>query len=183
MTFDPAAMFAVLNAHDVQYVVIGGMGARYQGSDLLTEDVDITPDLEPANLDRLANALVALEAKMLDPDGKPIDLPEPKIEPELMMRMRSFRTTTRSGVLDISLHPDGTDGFPDLVRRAVYIVVDTVAAPVADLRDIIRSKDAAGRDKDLAALPHLERVLARQQREGPAREIRLPVDPARYIGD
>jgi hypothetical protein len=34
-----------------------------------------------------------------------------------------------------------------------------ISVPVASLRDVIRSKEAAGRDKDLAQLPLLRRTL------------------------
>lgn len=181
VTFDPAKVLSVLNEHDVRYVLIGGLAARYQGADLLTEDVDVTPDRDEVNLERLADALAALDAQMLDPAGNAIDLREPRIEPELMTRMRSFRTQTRYGVLDVSLRPDGTDGYSDLVRRAEYIVVDSVAAPVANLRDVIRSKEAAGRAKDLAVLPQLNERVRRLETEGP-QQAPIPVDPERYEG-
>jgi len=179
---DAAPIFRILNDHSVAYLVIGGMAAEYHGRELGTDDIDITPEKEAANLARLGDALRALDAKFLDPDGQvmhDVDIPW---DPVLLERMGSVRTATKFGVLDIVFRPDGTDGYDDLVRRAAFIVVSGVAAPVAALDDIIRSKAAAGRPKDVVALPKLEE-LAEALRRSPQREIRLPVDPARYIGD
>ena len=60
---------------------------------------------------------------------------------------------TDHGPLDITYRPEGTDGYRDLVRTAVRITVQGVDIPVASLADLIRSKEATGREKDLAVLP------------------------------
>lgn len=181
-TLEAPEICRVLNEHGVRYVVIGGMAAVYHGTDLTTEDVDITPSVDTANLDRLATALAAMNAQFLDPDGNVVELPEPRIEPELMLRMRSFRVDTRYGVLDVSFRPGATDGYDDLVQKATFIVIDSVAAPVADLHDVIRSKEAAGRPKDIAAIPALQ-ARAEEIDRHPGSEARIPVDPARYVGN
>ena len=70
---DAAAIFSVLDHHQVDYVVIGGLAAAIWGSDLpRTTDADITPDAGAANLDRLAGALTQLDARLRsssDPAG------------------------------------------------------------------------------------------------------------------
>ena len=70
---------------------------------------------------------------------------------------------TRHGPLDITYRPDGTDGYPDLARGVVVVSLLDVGVPVAALRDVIRSKEAAGRAKDLATLPALIEHLRRHQ--------------------
>ena len=67
---------------------------------------------------------------------------------------------TRAGDLDVSFVPSGTQGYADLRRDAVTIVVHGVSVPVASLADVVRSKEAAGRDKDRLALPMSRRLLA-----------------------
>jgi hypothetical protein len=59
------------------------------------------------------------------------------------------------GEFDISFRPSGTEGYDDLVRNALRLTVGDQQMPVASLADVIRSKEAAGRDKDLRALPGL----------------------------
>jgi hypothetical protein len=64
--------------------------------------------------------------------------------------------------VDIWLLPDGTGGYVDLVRDATREpLTETLTVSVASLADVIRSKEAAGRNKDLLVLPALREVLAR----------------------
>ena len=60
--FDPAAMLAVLGEADVRFVLIGGMAAVLHGDVGVTIDIDIAPDYELDNLEKLAAALRALDA-------------------------------------------------------------------------------------------------------------------------
>src|SRR4051795_5178330 len=76
--FDPAEALRVLERHGVLYVVIGALAAAASGAPVVTRDLDITPARDPANLERLASALVELDARVrtpTDPDGVafPID--------------------------------------------------------------------------------------------------------------
>ena len=48
--FDPICLFEVLAAHDVDFIVIGGMAAVLHGSPTVTVAADVVPSLEPANL-------------------------------------------------------------------------------------------------------------------------------------
>ena len=69
---------------------------------------------------------------------------------------------TDHGPLDVSFTPEGTTGYADLATRAVRLAVgDHPNVPVADLADVIASKEAAGRAKDLRQLPSLRRLLDR----------------------
>ncbi len=57
------ALAAVLDDHDVDYVVIGAQAARLHGWAGRTRDSHVTPDLDPANLDRLGATLAELGAQ------------------------------------------------------------------------------------------------------------------------
>ena len=158
--FDPVAILRCLNDHEVEFVLVGGVAARLRGAPLLTQDVDVTPSLAPANLKRLVAALEELQARLrtpTDPDGVPFPF-----DPKLIESAEVWTLTTRSGDLDLVISPDGTDGYKDLIRSADRLVIaldPEVSVPVASLADVIRSKEAAGRDKDRAALPLLRRTL------------------------
>jgi hypothetical protein len=82
---------------------------------------------------------------------------------------------TKHGNLDVALLPDGTRGYDDLRRSATREQLsETLEVSVASLADVIRSKEAAGREKDRAVLPALRQVLERSQRlgrEGPGIEF------------
>lgn len=69
---------------------------------------------------------------------------------------------TNHGTLVVSFVPEGTTGYAELAAREVRLPVgDHPGVPVADLADVIASKEAAGRAKDLRQLPSLRRLLAR----------------------
>jgi hypothetical protein len=91
------------------------------------------------------------------PEGVPAPLDAKALAGHSVINM-----VTDNGPLDISFTPEGTTGYADLAARAVHLVVgDHPGVPVADLADVIASKEAAGRAKDLRQLPSLRRLLAR----------------------
>ena len=149
-----------LRRHEVQYVVIGGMAAVAHGLAWQTDDLDICPASSRDNLGRLARALIDLDARLraqgLGPGGMRIKLDEKtwKFTPTMTF-------TTAAGPLDVSLRPDGTDGYRDLIRAAEDREIEGVQMMVAALEDIARSKEAAGRQKDLDRLPDLYRAIGR----------------------
>jgi hypothetical protein len=154
---DPLEILRVLQRHRVRYVLIGAAAARIAGAPVVTEDIDVTPASDRQNLERLAAALRELGARLRtaeDPEGVefPID--------GATLSGAERTLTTSSGDLDIAFTPAGTRGYDDLRREASDVRLDrSLVVSVASLRDVIRSKEAAGRDKDLAQLPLLRRTL------------------------
>jgi hypothetical protein len=64
--------------------------------------------------------------------------------------------------LDLCFIPDGfPDGYATLSEHATVIEIAAVDVPVASLEDVVASKRAAGRPKDIVALPPLEARLRR----------------------
>ncbi|GAC1319653.1 MAG: hypothetical protein NVSMB25_10790 [Thermoleophilaceae bacterium] len=162
MSTDLVGILAVLERVKVRYVVIGAAGAVLHGAPAITEDIDITPARDDANLVALAAALQELEARMRV-EGEPAGLTFP-IEPTMLGTAEVWNLSTRLGDLDIAFRPSGTDGYRDLARDASTIAIaDALTVRVASLRDIIRSKQAAGRAKDLAVLPLLRETLERRE--------------------
>jgi hypothetical protein len=85
--------------------------------------------------------------------------------PESLRRVRIWNLQTTQGDLDIAFEPSGTRGYEDLRRDMVALRVRGLEVPVASLADVIRSKEAAGRERDRAVLPGLRELLARRSRE------------------
>lgn len=158
--FNPVALFRVLVKHGVEFVVVGGVAARLRGAPLVTQDVDITPSAQPDNLDRLTAALEDLEARLrtpAEPDGVAVPF-----DPALLGAAAVWTLVTKHGDLDLVMEPAGTDGYRDLVRDSDSLTVarrSDLVVEVASLADVIRSKEATGREKDRAALPLLRRTL------------------------
>jgi hypothetical protein len=160
--FLPERILGVLVEHGVQFVLIGGMGAVAHGSPLPTFDVDVTPEASATNLDRLAEALRALDARIRHPDiseGLPFSCDATSLASAIFWNL-----TSPFGDLDISFVPAGTTGYAGLATDATRVDFRGVTVQLATLADIVRSKNAANRDKDRRALPVLRELLA-QQRE------------------
>jgi hypothetical protein len=151
--FDPIAIIRTLADHDVDCVLVGGLGAVLHGSPATTNDADIVPEGSPDNFIRLGNALRELDARLRvvdEPDGVPFDP-----HPALLASMSALDTTTRHGDLDLTLAPAGIDDYAALRRTARPFDVDGSIIHVAALDDIIHSKETADRPKDRAVLPIL----------------------------
>jgi len=157
---DPLEIFRTLERHGVRYLLIGAAAARIAGAPVVTEDIDVTPATDPKNLERLAAALRELEARLRtasDPAGVHF-----VVEPETLADANLWTLTMPAGDLDICFVPAGTSGYDDLRREASRESVGAgITVAVASLRDVIRSKEAAGRPKDLAQLPLLRQTLER----------------------
>lgn len=161
MIFSGESILEVLQRHDVSFVLIGGFAAVVHGSPLPTNDVDITPARDPENVARLSAALTELEAKLRVDGQAPLPFAH---DADSLAAVGLWNLTTRHGDLDISLVPSGTRGYEDLRRDAIEIEIRGTTVLLASLADIVRSKDAAGRDKDRRALPVLRELLAKQTR-------------------
>lgn len=157
MVLQAEEIFASLDRHGVEYVLIGGLAAVLHGSPLPTVDADICPAATGDNLERLARALADLDARIRTPDT-PDGVRFPH-DATFLGQVSLLNLTTRVGDLDLSFTPAGTTGYADLAARAGAIVINGVRVPVAALEDVIRSKAAANRPKDQRALPVLRQLL------------------------
>ncbi len=160
---DVDAILEALDRREVDYVVIGGFAAElYDVAIPPTRDIDITPSDLPDNLDRLAAALNDLDARLRVLDGPAEGFPiRGGVTGQWLASMATMTFTTNAGPFDISLRPDGTDGYEDLAERTQQLRYRDRDVPVASLEDVIRSKEAAGREKDLLVIPALRAHLRR----------------------
>lgn len=156
-----AVICRVLATHGVQFVVIGGVAARLHETGYVTVDIDICPARNADNLRRLATALEELGARLRvegDPEGVAFDP-----HPDQLANVTTMTLLTRHGPLDLCFAPAGfTRGYDELAPRSVVVRVIDVDIPVASLGDVVLSKRAAGRPKDVVALPTLEAYLRRR---------------------
>jgi hypothetical protein len=153
----PDAILASLAEHGVRYVLIGGFAAVIHGSPYVTVTVDVVPELTEENLQRLSDALHAIHARVWtsgEPEGIAFDH-----DGRSLAESSVWNLVTDHGRLDITFLPSGTQGYRDLARDAVHLAILGVETDVASLADVIRSKEAAGRQKDRLVLPVLRRIL------------------------
>jgi predicted nucleotidyltransferase len=133
----------LLNAHQVEYLLIGGYAVGYYGYPRATADMDIWIAMNPANSDRIVAVLKEFG----------FDLPE--LSPELFLKewqiirlgvppVRIELATTISGV-----------NFGECYAQRVVAVLDGVKVNVISLKHLKANKKASGRHQDLADLENL----------------------------
>lgn len=148
--FEPERIVDVLNASDVRYVIVGGLAVGAHGVVRATRDLDVVPDPDPGNMDRLARALTGLGGE------HPItgDLSGPALS-----RPVSMKVQTRSGEVHVLNRMPGTAPFAELARDRLLVEIDAgVEAPIcslAHLRAMKRASSRARDDVDLAELDEL----------------------------
>lgn len=160
MTFDPESILRTLTKHGVDYIVVGGIGGVLHGSPMSTNDVDIVPALRKSNLDALAKALNELSARITteDRNGLSVEWTGKELQ-KWIVDFRFLNLQTNHGRLDLIHRPGGTHGYQDLATKAETLEIEDMEIRVAALEDIIRSKQAVGRDRDLEHLPTLRLLL------------------------
>jgi hypothetical protein len=161
------AIVDALNRHGVRFIVIGAFAAIAQHAPIpATRDIDLTPDSSVDNLNRLSATLKDLGARIrtdVDVEGIPFDH-----DGRTLAASSVWDLICPFGEFDISFMPSGiAGGYEELALRAHAMRVDNVDVMVADLRDVIRSKEAAGRPKDLQVLPTLYRCDRQLRENGP----------------
>lgn len=142
-TFTPVQAQQVAQAftkHNVDYM-FGKSGAILLGYPGTTQDVDVFPRKDPDNGRRIVSALAELGFQLDDTTENEI------------VRGKDF-VQIKEGPFDIDLifAPDGIENY-DAAKARIDL---SSGYPVANIRDIIESKRAAGRPRDALELPQLQ---------------------------
>lgn len=146
---DPERIFAMLDAHRVEYVVIGGLAVQVHGHVRMTNDLDLIPAPTPRNLERLATALTELDARVLNPSSERLKIAQ------MPPRATPWQFSTPHGDIDVLHDAPGAAPFSQLRERALVIAVGDRPIPIAGRDDLIRMKRARGRPVDLADIAAL----------------------------
>lgn len=146
----------VLREHRLEAVLIGNAAAAVQGAPVTTVDLDLFMRKTPGNIKKLKGVATSLGAVIFKPFYPASGL---------------FRLSrdTDSLQLDFMTRIDGVGSYNSVRSRATVVDFGGEKLWVADLHDIIRSKRAAGRPKDLAVLHELEATLKEKEKESDMR--------------
>ncbi len=138
-----------------RYLFLGKSGAILLGFPDTTQDADLFVEREPGNCRALVAALRELGFALTESQAQDIE------------RGKDF-VQLKNGPFDLDLvfAPDGLECFADAWARRVEVE----GFPVCHIDDIIASKAATRRSKDLESLPRLRAFraywLAQQERQG-----------------
>lgn len=154
--FRPREILLTLAAHEVAYVVVGGIAVQAHGGQRLTRDLDVVVPLDRANYERLAAALSELDARLLlGPSGATSSVP---LTAALLASGDLWRLLSPHGQIDVVTLPAALGRFGDLRRRAHKVELDDVVVAIAAREDLVAMKRAAGRPQDLEDVALLERL-------------------------
>lgn len=151
--FDLRALLQTLDARDVRFVVIGGVAVGAHGYIRATADLDLVPDPDPANLDRLIEALDSLDSTLPTAKGRRFD---PNRDATVIRRGGNVTADTKYGGLDVVQLAKGVPGYSRLLGDAIDS--DVLGVPVrvcslSSLREMKRAQDRAQDRADLENLP------------------------------
>lgn len=157
---DVRELFRALAEHGVDYLVIGGVAAQVHGRRRTTKDLDVTPAPDPENFERLAAALVALDAH---PAEFGASAPSPTAE-QLHAAAIVPPLATRHGELHILKEIPGATAYAGMRTRALSTDLDGIVVHIVGVDDLIRMKQATGRPSDIEDIEALTTVARREAR-------------------
>jgi hypothetical protein len=127
--FDLARILTTLDRYGVEYLVVGGLGARAHGATRPTQDIDVVPSSTAENLDRLAGALRELGARlrvagMTDEETRQLPV---VVDGSTLAAFGSTTWSTDAGSIDV-LHDlptaTGRRSYDDLLSRSTTASLD-----------------------------------------------------------
>jgi hypothetical protein len=151
----------LLRDSGVRFVVVGGTAVILHGVPRTTADLDLVVDLDSENLNRLVAVMTRLgyqprapvaSAELCDPDRR-----KAWIEDKGMRAFTFHRPGQPLGDIDILI--DSPLDFAELSVRAERVDAGGLILHIAGIEDLIRMKQAAARDQDLADADALRRLL------------------------
>src|SRR5580692_11246138 len=140
-----ALVAKALNEHSLEAILIGNMAAALHGAPVSTIDIDLLFRKTPRNMQKLKLVADALEAVIL----------RPYYPVSALFRLHRDRDGLQ---VDFMGHIDGVQSYEGVRGRAGLYQIGGQKLLAASLDDIIRSKRAAGREKDRAVIAILERT-------------------------
>jgi hypothetical protein len=150
--FDLRALLELLHEKGVRFVVIGGVAVAAHGYVRGTENLDLVPDPDPANLDRLTAALGDLGSTLPTVKGRRFN---PATDARVVRRGGNVTADTRFGGLDVVQRARGVPAYAQLDQDAVESELLGVPVRVCSLARLREMKEAQGRTQDKADLENL----------------------------
>jgi hypothetical protein len=154
MVLDAETLIQRLVNHQIEFVLIGGLAMRVQGSAHITEDLDICYQRTPENIVTIAAAFEPLHPYLRGvPPGLPFRLDVPTIQSGL-----NFTLVTDLGDVDLLGEVSGIGFYEQALAQSEPWKIFGVTVQVLSLDGLINSKKAAARKKDQSHILELEEL-------------------------
>ncbi len=149
----------VLRAHEVDFIVVGGMAAVIGGAPIVTQDVDVLRANTPENVERLLAALEELDAVFRGDDRR--------LRPNAshLTGPGHLLLATRLGVLDLPGSVEDSTSYEELLGDSSWIDLDGFSVRVLSLPRLLEIKRKLKRPKDQLMAMQIEAVIDEQRRE------------------
>jgi predicted nucleotidyltransferase len=155
---DIQAILRELVEGQVEFLLIGGVAVGYHGHVRATKDVDVVPAPDRANLERLAEVLKHLDARVEGAEEfDEGELPDP-LDPAALELGGNWVLSTRLGRLDVMQWIGDWPLWAELSPGAIEDAVGDLPIKILSYEDLVRLKELAGRPEDLADLQRLREV-------------------------
>lgn len=148
-------LLQVLLENNIDFIIIGGFAGVLHGSTVVTRDLDICMLMKPKTLERLREILTRYNPKHRRGPSK-ISFVE---IPKSFEGIKNLYLETDLGVLDILEEVIGVGTFNELVARSIKLNLFNHIVKVISMDDLIASKKAMGRPKDLLVVTELQKIL------------------------
>jgi len=154
---------ALLQRHQVEFIIIGGQAEYIFGSPRVTFDIDICYRRTPDNLERVAAAIKELNVTLR---GAPKDLPIVLDARTLALGSNYTFETPNDGDLDLLGHVEPLGDYDRLDKTASNYQVGDLNLRVIDLDDLIAIKRHINRPKDRSSLHQLLAIKKIREQTG-----------------
>lgn len=157
---DYLGIFKKFNEEGIRYLVVGGLAMNLLGVPRATYDIDILIDLEDDNIQVLMKLMKEWGFKPKVPVNV-MDFAHKSKRDEWIAtkNMKAFNlVNTKWALSEIDIIIDAPVAYAEARKRASKISVHGVSIPVISIDDLVKMKQAAGRDLDKADIQYLKKV-------------------------
>jgi len=159
-TPDYVELLRHLASHRIEFIIVGGVCAVLHGAPVATFDLDIVHRRTPENVDRLIEALAAIDARARGRAGA-------RVTPGASHLLGDGHQLldTIHGPLDLLGSVGNGSSYEDLLESCSELsLAHGITVRVLSLEGLIKLKEETNREKDRAVLPVLRRTLQERDR-------------------
>ena len=150
----------LLQREGVEFVIVGGVAAWLNGSELPTRDLDVCCRMTEENMSRFANAIRAMDARLRDPRKI-----APPFDTATLVKLKMLLLRTPLGDFDLVPEVLAVGKYDEVLKNSVEKVVEGRIVRVLNIGALIAAKKVLTRPKDKLALIHLEAAKKKQEIE------------------